>query len=178
MHEVVSSTSIRKANPAARDAIVTVKHAEEKLNMLLHLINPALYSGAKKAQEWLRDQNEQSSHISSIWASVFHCLSVISNGITPPHTDRLGSARIFDLLVSCGDAKDAVLRLPEINVILTYPPRTAIFIYGRTLVHEVPEWEQGKDRCAWAHFIRESLLRKVGVDLPQLININDFMDIN
>jgi hypothetical protein len=153
---------------------VTVKEAEEKLNMLLHLINPDLHSGAKKAKEWLRDQNNRSSHISSIWGSVFHCLSVISNGITPPHTDKLGSPRIFDLLVSCGNAEDAVLRLPEINVTLKYPPRTAIFIYGRTITHEVPRWKQGKDRCAWAHFIREALLRRVGVDLPQLVNIKDF----
>jgi hypothetical protein len=159
---------------APREAIAAVADAEQNLNLLLAMVNPRLHQKAVAIKQDLQCQPGPTGHIARMWSSLFTCIAVISNGLTPPHRDSRGEIDIFDMLLSCGSAQDARLLVPELKACLRYDPGTVIFIYGRGLVHEVPAWEEGKDRCGWAHFLRGAQIRKLKLKMPGFMKLSDF----
>jgi hypothetical protein len=166
---------MRNVNIAPREALTTIHDGEEKLNLLLRMINPKLHQRALTVQQDLRSQPAPSGYIAQIWNSLFPCAAVISNGLTPLHRDSRGEIDVFDMLLSCGSADDSVLKLPDLKATLRYDPGTVIFLYGRGLMHEVPAWKEGEDRCGWAHFLRGAQIRKLGLGMPGFMVLNDFL---
>jgi hypothetical protein len=137
-----------------RECVAMARNTEQHLNWLLAMVHSKGHENASMVQKWLQG-NRLTSHSSEIWASVYPCMSVISNGKTPAHRDQRGMIDFYDLLLCIGNAEDITFELPELGVAMQYNPRTVIFICGRGLKHAVPAWDASKERCCWAHFIRQ-----------------------
>jgi hypothetical protein len=167
---------MRTAKIAPREAVAVVSDVEENLNVLLGMINPKLHKKAVAVKADLLRQKGPSGHIARMWSSLFTCIAVISNGLTPPHRDSRGEIDIFDMLVSCGSAQDAKLTMPDLKACLRYDPGTVVFIYGRGLIHAVPAWKDGTDRCGWAHFLRGAQIRKLKLKMPGFMKLSDFIN--
>ncbi|KAG2147897.1 uncharacterized protein EDB93DRAFT_1059891, partial [Suillus bovinus] len=75
---------------------------------------------------------------------VFSGIEVIVNRETPHHRDPGASPPFYDLLVSLGQANQAILDLPDLGTQLGYPPRTMVYIAGKVLEHGVPGWGDGE----------------------------------
>ena len=159
---------MKGGDPLPRESVAMSRNVERHLNWLLAMVHPRLYKNACSVQEWLRSSNsEEMKHISTIWESLFPCIAVISNSKTPTHRDSHGIIDYYDLLLSIGNAEDLVLELPELQLKLSYPPGTVVFICGRGLAHKVPAWNKEMERCCWAHFIRETHIDSIKPQLPK-----------
>jgi hypothetical protein len=156
------SFNIRQAEDMPREGVAICRDVERHLNWLLAMVHPDMYTNTAIVQETLRRKDE-TSVISEMWESVFPCITIISNGKTKNHRDSRGVVDCYDLLVSIGSAGDLVFELPELNTTLAYPPGTAIFLCGRGLMHGVPAWDRMKERCCWAHFIRDDHFKMKGL---------------
>ena len=57
------------------------------------------------------------------------------------------------------------LHLTDVGAQLTYRPGTLVFLTGRVLEHEVPEWEGG-ERVVIMHYMKDLVHNRLGVPRP------------
>ena len=123
------------------------------VNAILSVVHPDLHQvglAAKQAYEIGATSNKPYS-----WLSVFSGIDVIVNRLTSPHRDAGGTASSYDLLLTLGEGF-ANLHLADAGAQLAYAPGTLVFLTGKVLEHEVPEWEGG-ERAVVAHYMKDLL---------------------
>jgi hypothetical protein len=134
------------------------KDSMELLNKTLQLIHPDLYHNGCFALDKLRN-GPFTLELASSWTSVYTGVSIISNRITKPHRDRNGKNSWYDLLVTLGNYKEAVLKFEELGVEFAYNPGTVVGCCGNLFTHEVGDWGEG-DRICYAFFMRKAVLAR------------------
>lgn len=150
---------------STKECIIQSWSVQQLLNHLLCLIHPALFEAALLCQERVQEETKD-LHVTQLWTSVFHALSVISNGTSRAHRDTKGYLPWYDILISIGTVDELSLNIPELHLKLSYTPGTVIALTGHALMHEVNAWQPGKERACWAFFFRSNVLRKFGISLP------------
>ncbi|KAH7919748.1 hypothetical protein BV22DRAFT_995979, partial [Leucogyrophana mollusca] len=140
--------------------LLRMADSEQLLNGITALIHPGLYSAGTSAMSKLPKHLPLAK--SAPWPSVFSGLEVIVNRDTPAHRDSGGAASFYDLLVSLGQKHLAVLKIPDLDAELSYGPGTVVALTGKVLLHEVSSWPGGERYCL-AHFMRDSVLNRLGV---------------
>lgn len=134
------------------------------VNLVASLIDPTLYDVAQKALDEIRKSSLCRTWAND-WPSIFTAICVVANRVTPPHQDKQGTSRFYDILASLGTCKGARIRLSDIGADIIYDPGTLVSFAGRSFTHEVPHWEGG-ERICYAYFLREEVLRRfVSVDV-------------
>ncbi len=149
-HQLRPSLNFRQ-QLGPKEAIVRSRSVQLLLNQLLCLIHPALYEAALLCRKTLLKQTKD-WHVTQLWMSVFHALTVISNGTSKAHRDTKGYLPWYDMLISIGTVEQLSLDIPELHLKLSYNPGTVIALTGHALTHEVTVWPAGKERACWAFF--------------------------
>jgi hypothetical protein len=140
-----TSTSLQRAQ--ATVFMGRIGHAEWLCNAMTALVAPNLYEAGRQAIERVQfgqDMNCTHGNV-ALWPSVFTGMQMIANGTTPPHCDRGGAPTYSDLLLSAGTHVKAELCLPEFEIKLSYAPGTIVELCGKVFIHEVDDWEGGKE---------------------------------
>lgn len=135
---------------------------EQFINLTLSLIHPELFECGLLMLQKLR-QLESTKDIARVWQSVYTGVQIICNRMTPRHRDSKGRPEWFDTLLnySGSDTRPRFL-LHDIGMDLEYSSGTVIGFCGSILAHEVGSWGVG-DRVCYAHFMRESVRRRLDV---------------
>jgi len=97
--------------------------------------------------------------------------------VTKEHIDLRGRYSWYDLLIGVGNYTGATLVLPELELTLSYPPSTGIFLSGTLLKHKVDNWTAG-DRIAYAFYSKIHLFECLGIEFPtRWPNQHDFATV-
>lgn len=154
----VSLSQPRNYKKKTRQWLSRTKKLHLYVNLVLSLIDPKMYDVAQGALTEIR-KSKQCATWANEWSSVFTAICVVANRVTPPHRDKQGTARFYDILACLGTCKGARIRLDDIGADLVYDPGTLIAFAGKAFTHEVPSWDGG-ERICYAYFLREEVLRR------------------
>lgn len=146
------------------------RNIETYANQMLAIVHPELCESGSQALDKLRTRKATADHAAA-WTSVFSGITVVTNQRTKKHRDRNGHFPWYDLLLACGKARDAKLKIEELGVEFDYGPGTGIFLCGNLLAHEVEDWGQ-RERVCYAHYMRYAVLKRLGITLPGYSNQN------
>ena len=147
---------------------------EAFLNLTLSLVNPELFQCGLRMLQRLREQDKTKS-IATKWQSVHTGVSIICNRRTPSHRDTKGRPEWYDTLVSyAGGKARPLLSLKDIGLDLKYYSGTVVSLCGSVLEHQVSCWGSG-DRVCYAHFMRESVRKRLGVEPAGWVNTNIYV---
>jgi hypothetical protein len=163
-HPIRPSENLRDRGDI-KECIVQSGDVQKILNLLLALVHTPLYESATACNSAIFE-NSPDQYVCSLWKSVFHGISIISNGTTKLHRDTKGHIPWYDFLVSIGNAEDLYLDLPELRTSLYYKPRTVVALAGHAIGHRMEAWEEGRERACWAFFLRKNLFDKFSVPVP------------
>lgn len=155
-----------------------VQHSEVLCNAITALISPGLYTCGLKAIESIKHGREVDNphpH-QQPWPSVFNGSQVIVNRLTPPHRDIGGGSTHYDLLVSAGSHKEAVLELRELGVRLVYRPGDVVALSGKVLLHEVGGWSGGERICV-THYMKDFVHERLGIPRPEWPKLDDYLSL-
>jgi hypothetical protein len=154
----------------------SIRTIESIVNAIMSLVSPELYTLGADAVRKLQSGQGLNQWRESIleWNSVFSGMQVISNRVTPPHRDPKAAKTMYDILVSAGTHKDAVLCLHDIDTKLHYAPCTVVAVCGRVLLHEVPDWGEGERICV-THYMRDAVHNRLGVPRPAWVSIQSYI---
>ena len=111
-----------------------------------------------------------------LWPSIFTAMEVIVNRKTPAHRDKGGCLAHYDLLVSAGTHKQAYMALRELGGQFSYNPGTVLVFAGKVFLHEVMDWEGGKQLCI-AHFMKDSVHDRLQIPRPTYPTQNTYMQL-
>lgn len=152
------------AQDGVEQALYRIAPTERLLNAILFLIHNDQYNASLKVINKIKKTCTDKRILSHLrnWPSVFTGVTCVVNRITPPHRDRNGFKAGFDFLLTGGDYSGE-LRLRDIGITFPYRPGCVVALAGRVLTHEVGSWS-GKDRICMAHWIRERVFMKLGID--------------
>ena len=156
----------------------SIRSVESIVNAIMSLVSPELYTIGAEAVRKLKDGQylKQWNECNLLWKSVFSGMQIISNRVTPPHRDPKAAKTMYDILVSAGTHKDAILYLHDIDTILHYAPCTVVAVCGRVLLHEVPDWGEGERICI-AHYMRDAVHNRLGLRRPVWVSIQMYLDL-
>ncbi|KDQ52630.1 hypothetical protein JAAARDRAFT_138508, partial [Jaapia argillacea MUCL 33604] len=139
------------------------------VNTIYAVTQPGHYEGAKMAMAHVRKHiklnHPEYISASESWSSVFTGLTLVSNCVIVPHLDKKGLTSGYDLLVSAGTHRKAVLKVQNLGPKIAYGPSTMVELCGRFLIHEVEDWEGGERLC-FAHYLRDSVFEVAGIADP------------
>lgn len=142
---------------------------ERFINLTLSLIHPSLFESGLLALKKLRNL-EDSKEVCKGWQSVYTGISVISNRRTPPHRDTKGRPEWFDTLLSYSEiGTNPKLLIADLGINFDYSSGTVVGLCGTIFNHEVRSWGVG-DRVCFAHFMRESVRKRLGVKPAGWVN--------
>ena len=170
--DIRPSVNLRETTDC-KECVIQSKNVILFTNLVLALTNPLLYETAQQCHLALQ-QMSTDAYVNSLWHSVFHGISIISNGTTKPHRDTKGNIDWFDILVSVGNVDELCLDLPELQVKLTYKPQTIIAIGGHALTHAVEKWKIGEERACWAFFLRRNLVERFSLPIPSWPTLSQY----
>lgn len=132
------------------------------MNLTLSLIHPGLF---KMGLDMLRKMRglADTEKIARDWQSVYSGIAVICNRLTPSHRDSKGRPEWYDVLVSySGPGTRPMLSIKDLGMHLTYSSGTVVGVCGTVFEHQATSWGLG-DRVCYAHFMRESVRKRLGV---------------
>lgn len=157
--------SVNLKSRAAKEWLIEMNDLEENfIDLILALTHPSLFKAGVEAYERRESEIPSESHnIMHSWRSVFSGIAVIVNRKSARHTDRGGRRHWYDLLISAGNPARPVLKLPQLGAKITYTAGTVVLLCGKSIEHEVGDWGAG-DRICLAHFMRDNVFRRLGVD--------------
>ena len=139
--------------------------------MILSFTHPELYNAALKSLTKCRTLPQLAKYVKT-WSTVFHGLSVISNRISPVHTDNNGSWAWYDQILTIGTYSQAILTLRDFHATFDYPPGTLVQFTGNLLRHEVGSWDHG-DRICYAYFVKKNIFDRLGMTHPDWSYLDD-----
>jgi hypothetical protein len=170
-HKLHSSVSLQSQFGA--EFLRKIQHAELLCNAVTALVTPEMYDVGLEAIFKTKLGVEMASLHNNVqlWPSVFTGLEVIVNRETGPHRDKGGCSTHFDLLVSLGTHKKAMLYLRELSLYFPYLPGTMAIICGKVFLHEIVDGEGGKgwdggERICVAHFMKDAVHCRLGLPRP------------
>ena len=156
------------------------------LNLTLSLVHPELFKCGLEMLQKLR-RLENTKEIALLWQSVYTGISIICNCLTPAHRDSKGRPEWYDTLVNYSvDGNKPKLLIKDLGMSLDYLSGTVVSFCGTVLEHEVQDWGSG-DRVCYAHFMRESVRKRLEVPPAGWVNrtnylieedMGDAMDVN
>lgn len=136
------------------------------------MVAPNLHSSATHAVEVFKSEPDAHPNVKK-WPCAFSGIGVIVNRNTLPHRDPGGCHEWYDLLVGAGTYRKAYLVVKDIGAKFEYNPGTGIAICGKLLMHSVVGWEGG-DRICYAHFIRDNVLERLGLEQSDWVKIGEY----
>jgi hypothetical protein len=150
---------------------------ERHLNITLSLIHPELFQCGLEMLRQLRLSNN-TNQIALEWQSVCTGIAIISNRVTPSHRDSKGRVEWYDLLLSysASSARPRLL-IKDLGLDLDYRSGTVVGLCGTALEHEVGNWGVG-DRVCYAHFMRESVRKRLAVPPAGWVNQSMYIPEN
>ena len=120
-------------------------------------------------------QNDQTRAVADKWQSVYTGISVISNRRTPSHRDSKGRPEWYDSLLSyASQGARPLLSIRDVGLDLKYSSGTIVALCGTILEHQVSSWGVG-DRVCYAHFMRESVRKRLDVSPAGWVNENMYL---
>lgn len=150
-----------------------IQHVELLCNAVTALVTPGMYDIGKEAiiKTKLGVEMDGLHDNVQLWPSVFTALEVIVNRKTAAHRDKGGCHTHFDLLVSLGTHKKAMLHLRELKLSFLYLPGTMAAICGKVFLHEIVDGEGGKgwdggERICVAHYMKDKVHNRLGLPRP------------
>ena len=158
--KISSSLSSHNAHLGGRDWLWKMNESTDILNGIVSIIHPDMYNMGKESMARLLDSKDFQT-IAPLWNSIFNGVSVICNRETPFHRDSQSCSQWYDLLVTVGPYKGAMLELPGIGIKLSYESGTVVGIAGRLIRHGV-NWVSG-DRVCIAYFMRENVQERLKI---------------
>ena len=87
---------------------------------------------------------------------------IMFNRWSPAHFDQLDPHYSWACLVYFGDVDVAVMKFRQLNLEVHLHPGDVVYMRGRDLLHEVPEWEDGQ-RHFMVYFTHEALWKELRV---------------
>jgi hypothetical protein len=139
------------------------KYVEQFMNLTLSLIHPELFQCGLEMLRSLR-QTDATEGVAHRWQSVYTGIAIICNRLSPAHRDSKSNPEWFDTLLSYSDTTASPrLKLTDIGLDLDYSSGTVVGFCGTVLKHQVESWGMG-DRICLAHFMRESVRKRLNVD--------------
>jgi len=145
---------------------------EQFLSAITSVVSLPLYDAGIKSISNLKGAVLTSDPVP--WPSIFSGIEVIVNRQTPDHRDSGGSSAMYDLLVSLGNAYQAMFHLSDLGAELTYCPGTLVYNLGKVLEHGV-HWEKD-ERIVIAHWFKDNVHDKLGVERPRIPSQFHFLD--
>jgi len=115
-------------------------------------------------------KTENLEELMDIWSSPFTTMSLMSNRDSPQHRDTGATHTCMDWLVSVGTYKSGHFQLPGLGLTLWYRPGTVIGLLGRVVRHGAVAFG---GRLCFAQYLRESVLKTLGIAEPDWVNIAD-----
>jgi hypothetical protein len=146
---------------------------EQFWSAITSIIAPDQYLASMESVSMLKNMVHTSHPVS--WPSVFSGIEVIVNREMPHHQDPGASPLVYDLLVSLGQANQAILDLPDLGAQLGCPPGTMVYILGKVLEHGIPGWGDG-ERIVMAHFVKDKVHDKQDIPRPTFWTEQDFLN--
>lgn len=134
------------------------------LNAVLQIVHPEMYEASSKAASLLLQELDSPL---PTWPTVYSCVDIIANRLTPQHVDRGGALSFYDHLISLGESHDARFELDDFKAVFAYQLGTSVLFPGKVLAHSVPEWSQG-ERLVIAHYAKDNIHDRLGVARPLL----------
>ena len=158
------------------DWLIDSNNVERFINLTVSLINPGLFQMGLEMLRKLR-QHETTEEIAEEWQSVYNGISVISNRITPAHRDGRGRQEWFDTLLNYSDEEaQPRLLIKDLSLDLEYSSGTVVGFCGSIFQHEVLSWGDF-DRVCYAHFMRESVRKRLDVPAASWVHQNTYTSI-
>ena len=122
----------------------------------------------------LREINE-TKEVALTWQSVYTWILAISNRKTSPHHDSKGRPEWYDILLSySGSCARPQLLIKDVGLDLKYSSGSVVGFCGSIFEHEVSSWGIG-DRACYAHFMRESVRKRLDAPLAGWVNKNIYL---
>lgn len=162
------------------------KHGELIMDGIFSVTSPQLYLHARemmraiKAGDYNINKFDQYAEQIGEWPSSFSGIAIICNRKTKAHTDTNGDLKWYDYLLSLGShsmqagrENRTFLELDQIGAKLSYAPGTVIALSGKLLKHAVRTWDT-EDRVCFAHFIRDKIHAKTGLEKPSWVEFTDY----
>lgn len=150
---------------------------ERFLNTTLSLIHPDLFRSGLEMLELLRASND-TKEIAFEWQSVYTGIAIICNRVTPSHRDSKGRVEWYDTLVNyAGSGTRPRLSIKDLGLDLDYSTGTVVGLCGTAFEHEVRNWGVG-DRICYAHFMRESVRKRLEVTPAGWVNRSMYLPDN
>lgn len=150
-----SSSGVAKWSAALRDF-----HA--LCTGIIRIMHPSLYRASEEVFKSLAGSDVH--EYTNMWGLPFTAVSVISNRESIYHRDTKSSYTMYDMLATFGPSAETQLVLPDLNVLVAYPPGTVVGIAGRLIRHGVTR-EEGPRLCH-AYYFRESVFQRCKVMDP------------
>ncbi|KAG8734203.1 hypothetical protein FRC11_008748 [Ceratobasidium sp. 423] len=136
-----------------------------RINHMVKLLRQDLYDALRMSQNLLRMREDQVGNWARKWESIFPSMGLMENRQSGLHRDQRGAQHAGDFLYLLGSFKGGDLFFQDLNLSLEWLPGSAVIFDGRTLAHQVREW-QGSRRVCVVHYLWETPFRELGVDLP------------
>lgn len=161
-YPLLPSLNLRTNPHLASSWMQITNDVERFINLTLSLIHPGLFQTGLTMLQELR-KLDTTKDIARQWQSVYTGISIVSNRITPPHRDSRGRPEWFDTLLNCcdGDSRPRLI-IKDLGLDLEYSSGTVVGFCGSIFQHEVQTWGPG-DRICYAHFMRESVRKRLDV---------------
>ncbi len=128
-------------------------------------IDPLHYGLLRKVYDCRRAQYKSQVAIAALDKyNLWEGREIMFNRWSPPHFDQHDPHYSWACLVYFGDFKEAFMKFRQINTVVRLRPGDVVYMRGRDLLHEVPEWEEGQ-RHFMVYFTHEALWKHL--DVPE-----------
>jgi hypothetical protein len=161
-------------NPAGRQWIAAMKETNLLLGGVIGLIHPSTFASGISCIKAIGQSDEivKREHLDELmggWTSPCTAASVINNRDTPLHRDNGATYGSMDFLTSVREFHGTFMA-PTLGYTFSFTSGTVIGLLGRIVPHAAKV--QGERLC-YAQYLREIILKPLGVGQPQLVNINE-----
>ena len=126
-------------------------------------IDPLHYGLLRHVYEACRAQYKSQVAIAALDRyNLWEGREIMFNRWSPAHFDQHDPHYSWACLVYFGDFTEAVIKFRQLNTEVCLRPGDVLYMRGRDLLHEVPEWGEGQ-RHFMVYFTHESLWTHLGV---------------
>ena len=127
-------------------------------------LDPLQYGLLRKVYDWRLSECKSQVAIAALDKyNLWEGREIMFNRWSEPHFDQHDAHFSWACLVYFGDFKMATMKFRQINTEVHLRPGDVVFMRGRDLLHEVPDWGDGQ-RHFMVYFTHESLWDAAGVD--------------
>ncbi len=127
-------------------------------------LDPWQYGLLRKVYNWRLSEYKSQVAIAALDRyNLWEGREIVFNRWSEPHFDQQDAHYSWACLVYFGDFKQATMKFRQLNAEVQLRPGDVIYMRGRDLLHEVPNWGDGQ-RHFMVYFTHEALWDSAGVE--------------